>query len=187
MKTKSLTALSITCLFLMQSCFMRYGFYTDCDYTPLTTEKYENTTGIVDLYFEGTPVERAYTQIGLIEVVGEKYADNGKLLAYLKNSAVENGADAVISIKKQYKMREKGIIIDPEKIDYYSATVFTGIAIKYKDKTNIDSLQTLIADTSYKQIVRKDIEKTGNSFMVDFIFSIVLTVAIAVGVVSQTN
>ena len=174
-------------LFILQSCLFRYGIHTQTDYTPLSSEKYENTNGTVDIYLEGVPVERPFKQIGMVEVVGERQADNQKLLAYLKDTALKNGADAVIEVKKLFKRREEGIVAETEHADVYSASVLTGIAIKYTDEPPLDSLAIASVDTSFKHIVQKDKEKVKANYMLDFIFSIIAGVIILWGVSSQSN
>lgn len=174
-------------IIILQSCLMSYGKYTDSNYTPITSGQYENRTGRIDIYFEGTTVERDYIEIGFVEVIGEEYDSNDILIAHLKYRAFQAGADAIINVKKNFKDRAKGYLFDTENTDEYAAPVFTGTAIKYTDTLATDSLQTIAADTSFKVKATGDLKKESNQIGTEIIMSFVVLVVVIVAVVIKYN
>ena len=182
---KKQTGFIFLTLIVLQSCLMRYGLHTITDYTPLSSEKYENTTGTVDVYLQGVSVPRPFKQIGMVEITGERDVKNEKLLAYLKNTALENGADAVIEVKLNYKRREEGLVIDPEHADVYAAKVLSGVTVKYTNWPSSDSSAIASADTAFKRIVREDTKAKQSRYVMDLIFTTMAGMIILWGVSAQ--
>lgn len=118
-------------------------------FTSTDTGKYNNTTGRVDIYFEGVAVDKEFKQIGFVESIGKENASNEEILTWLKYEAYLKGADAVMNVKKHFKRRGSA---HDEK---YSASVFSGVAIKYLDSSGNNTKP----DPKFIQFVQKQQEK----------------------------
>jgi len=173
----------------MQSCLVTYGDYSSSSYTPTTSDEYKNVSGKIDIYFDGVDVEKEYIQIGYVEVVGEEYASNEKLIAYLKFEAYQKGADALMGVKKMFKDREEGYLFDNENTEIYAAPVFSGIAIKYtgEDSLTTDTLQIKIDDPEFQKLVEKDVEKSSEKTGSQFVWSIVVVIIVVIAVLIKNN
>lgn len=98
-----------------------------------STEDCTKSDMVVSLYFESEPINFEYEKIGLIEVQGNEYANNEELLDKLKKLSKSKCCDAIIGIKKNYVIRESGLLFTDESLEKYSAISFSGIAIKKKN------------------------------------------------------
>ena len=181
--------LIICTLSFMQSCLVKYGDYTKSSFTPTTEKEYKNVSGQIDVYFEGTEIAKEYIQIGFVEVVGEEYSSNEKLIAYLKFEAYKKGADALIGVKKMFKDREEGYLFDTENTEIYAAPIFSGIAIKYtgKDSLTTDSLHIKIDDPEFQKLVEEDKDKSSTKTGTEFIMSFVVLIIVVVAVLIKNN
>ena|GEM_PF-3564235 len=177
-------AVLITILYFFHGCAVSYGNYNTTSYTPLTSQRFKNSSGKIDLYFEGTSLSRSYLQIGFIEVVGKKDASNEMLIDYLKNEAYQKGADAVMNVKKMFKNRETGLLFDQENAEDYSAPVFTGIAIKYTDRVPDPMVQTVPSDTAFKRNVLQDQEARFQRACLEYAISLLALVGVLVKVLT---
>jgi hypothetical protein len=117
-------------------------------FTPLTSADFINHSQKVDLYFEGTPVQRDYIQIGYVEAVGEELTTNDSLIAHLRSRASQSGAHAIINIKKTDKTKSRDGFISDKYKEQYSLPMFSGVAIKYTDELLTDSAVLETNDTS---------------------------------------
>jgi hypothetical protein len=119
---------------------MPYGHEIETEITKIGEVNLSPEIGLVEIYFGETPPQKEYIQIALIEVVGKKYSPTDTLLAVMKRQAQNLGADAIVSVKKSYRDRETGDLVDDllnignekHKNEAYSAPILTGVAIRYK-------------------------------------------------------
>ena len=119
-------------------CAMRVGHHNRASYTSLNNITYESRSENVLAFYEGSPPTEPYIQLGIVEAEGNKYASNDQMLNYLKYEALQNGADAIINVKKYYKGRETGTAFDTivdknHKREVYESLVMEGLAIRFKD------------------------------------------------------
>ncbi len=118
-----------------------YGYNTDIEITRNDAYIYRPHNRFVEVFFDDHEPSRHYKQIAMIETDGSEYEDNSILLEKLRKRAQRLGADAVIKIRKTTTQRQSGealteFLFDDEP-ETYTATVLSGVAIKY-----IDSLKT---------------------------------------------
>jgi len=144
---------------ILNSCFLN-GSSIESSFTALTAQEYEINTQEVDLYFEGTLPVRDYIQIGFVEAAGGKDASNDLLIAHLQYRAHQQGADAVMNIKKTFKTKTAFSSDEPEKYDKYSLPVFMGTAIKYTDLVKADSIHSAGGAASFDSLAVRDLERT---------------------------
>ncbi|MBN2011693.1 hypothetical protein JW960_20355 [candidate division KSB1 bacterium] len=174
---------------IVAGCFVTHGDNNMVHYTPTTDKQYINESGVVDIYFDGVDVKREYEQIGFVEAIGSEYSSNDEILNYLKYKAYKNGADAVIQVKNNYINREEGLLIDNEDDDVYTAKVFSGVAIKYLDGTDVNV--GLRQDTSFVNYVeldmKKNADKTEKQIILSLIFIITLGIAFAIKVANMPD
>jgi hypothetical protein len=118
-----------------------YGYSTDIQVSRNGAYSYRPHNRFVEVFFDDKEPARVYQQLAMIEVDGAEYEDNVLLLEKLRRRAQKLGADAVIKIRKSTANRERGDVVSAilfdEEPESYTATVLSGVAIKY-----IDSLQT---------------------------------------------
>lgn len=115
---------------------MFYGNKMQSSVTLTSDVQYPANEGYVELYFEGVQPQYKYMQIGLITVDGAELSSDNEIIHKLKYEAWQNGADAVINLKKTETIRERGILFEkPEDVTKYNSTVFTGVIVKYTDST----------------------------------------------------
>ena len=116
-----------------------YGYESYVRATMFTRERLVPTDAEIEVHFEGQPVARAFRQIAYLEATGKEDARTSDLVKLLKDKARALGADAVISVKKGSRARERGDIITDliERGDAdnyrYEAPVLSGLAVKYVD------------------------------------------------------
>ncbi|VXC22857.1 conserved hypothetical protein [Flavobacterium sp. 9AF] len=110
------------------------GYYPKEIFTPLQDETINCTTKdtIVDLYFEGEPINFEYEKIGLIEVHGANLDNDKDVILLLKKMAIEKCCNAIIGIKKGNTVRESGLVF-VEKHEYtYNSTTYFGVGVRKK-------------------------------------------------------
>jgi len=130
-------------------------------YTSVTSDVYKNDSKKVHLYFEGTQINRGYTQIGFVEATGNEDASNEMLLAHLQYRAYKQGADAIINLKKLFQNKSTFEVTGKNEFEGYSLPVFTGVAIKYTYDIPSDTLHSQV--DRFVALVEQDIEKTKNN------------------------
>ena len=111
--------------------------YGDQAYSSATTIKslpHRSPRERLDFFFGDEKPGRAYLQVALIEAVGGTYTADDELLVRLKHEAALCGADAVIGIRKGSQTRESGALFCKGCKHAYGATVFSGIAVVYRDR-----------------------------------------------------
>jgi len=102
--------------------------------TILTSKKtYKTNNNDIEIVFDGVFVEYAFIQIGYIEVSGNDSTELKELLECIKSNAANNGADAVINIKRQ---------MVKSKISE-SIPAFNGVMIKYITDDEIEENSSL--------------------------------------------
>ena len=110
--------------------------------------------GYVEVYFEGIEPTYKYQQVGLVAIQDENYRQDDYLLNLLKYKAWENGADAIVHVKRHEGEHKR----------------FEGIAIKYlSDENNLQELNDLskkVDSTMFKAAeVRKKHRETDNALL----------------------
>lgn len=109
-----------------------YSAVTDTTYSRAYV--YRPHSGPVDIFFGDLRPQRAYVEIGLIDIVGGQYHSTSDLVRKMQSRARAMGADAVIAIKTSHTTREETTLLDAlagNEPDVFTASVVTGIAIKY--------------------------------------------------------
>ncbi len=118
-------------VFTLNSC--GFGYSIGEKFTPLNPSQTPTTCATlpknVDLFFEGEKIDFEYEKQGLIEVQGDRYANDAELLEKLKKMAKSKCCNAIINLKKNYIDRESGFVFSNEPTEKYSAISYFGIAI----------------------------------------------------------
>lgn len=118
-----------------------YGYTTDVQISRNEAYTYRPHSKFVEVFFDDHEPARRYKQIAMIEVDGSEFENNPILLEKLRVRAQRLGADAVIKIRKSTTQRQSGELLSEllfdDKPETYTATVLSGVAVKY-----LDSLQT---------------------------------------------
>jgi len=171
-------------ILILQSCLVKYGTDTHSSYTSMKNNTYKNESGKVDLFFEGITIDKEYEQIGFVEATGSETSTVEELLSFLKYRAFQNGADAVINVKKESIIRETGYFFDDEYDEIYSAPSFNGIAVKYINQT--DSIRTM-ADTSFVKHVHKVHKKDNAKVERGLFWSVLIGLATIVAVMIKSS
>lgn len=140
---RTLQLLSLPLLALsLNSC--GFGYSINEKYTPLdatqTIASCDQIPDKVDLFFEGEKIDFAYEKHGMIEVQGDRYANDAELLDKLKKLAKSKCCDVIINLKKNYVNRESGFLFTSEPTDKYSAITYFGLAVKRKSGQETASL-----------------------------------------------
>jgi uncharacterized protein YbjQ (UPF0145 family) len=169
----------LLCFSILYSCIASGGSFVNSNYTPITSDEYYNNSESVDVYFEGTEVNRDYIQIGFVESTGRKNTGNDLMIAHLQYRAYQKGADAVINVKKMFKNKVVSSSSENTKIEGKSLPVFMGTAIKYMNELP-DDLKRQQTNKKFLKVVEQDIQKTDNSKTISTITAISLFVAFVV-------
>lgn len=179
---KTVFVIFVTSCFLLTGCFVPFGNSSTDAFTPLQKEKLSTKPEAVTLYFEGESVPFPYEKRGLVEVRGSDEATVASLLDRLKYAAYQDGADAVIQIKKTYTYREKGILADvldqDRKKDMYESVTFNGIAVKVLYDSTYKKPKYSIPDTLFLKTVNRENEAYAKSVNSGMLWSFIATVAV---------
>ncbi|MGX7667996.1 hypothetical protein [Flavobacterium pedocola] len=134
-KTIRLTLIILSCI-TIQSC--GFGYSVSQNFTPLknTTATCDNPPQNVELFFEGEKIDFEYEKVGMIEVQGEQFSNDAELLEKIKTLSKSKCCDAIITLKKTYIDRERGLVFSSEPTQKYSAIVYHGLAVKKKAAIN---------------------------------------------------
>jgi hypothetical protein len=118
-------------VFTLNSC--GFGYSIGEKFTSLNPSQTPTTCATlpenVDLFFEGEKIDFEYEKQGLIEVQGDRYANDAELLEKLKKLAKSKCCNAIINLKKNYIDRESGFVFSNEPTEKYSAISYFGIAV----------------------------------------------------------
>ncbi len=131
---RNLTFLFI--LLVMMAC--AYGYEAVSDVAYIKTYRYQAHQKPVDIYYDNDRPVKEYVQFAVIEIKGAKYDNMNHLLNLMRQRAQAIGADGVMNVRKDYAVRERGLVTDAffdEKPEKFTAPVFTGIAIKYVNES----------------------------------------------------
>jgi len=140
---------------LLTSCSVTHGDYISSSLTRLSNDSCVCFANSIPLYFENEKINFEYDKIGFVEAISAEYSSNEAVLNHLKYQAWKNCANAIIDIKISYKERETGLLFsDKESQRYYTSTVFTGLAVKIKNDSLINQV-----DTVFVQKVREDYQE----------------------------
>jgi hypothetical protein len=90
----------------------------------------------VALLFEGEKIDFEYEKKGMIEVRGDRYANDAELLEKIKKLAKSKCCNTIINLKKSYISRESGILFSSEPEEHYTAIAYNGIAVSRKTASN---------------------------------------------------
>lgn len=176
-------------LAFLSSCMVTYG---DNNYSRITKV---NEIECVDkaermyLFFEGEPIDYTYERIGLVEANGNRFTSNDLVMDYLKYEAWNACANAIINIKRDFKTREEGSMLDDEDdTDFYDATVYSGLAVRIDTDTEFISKYGNGLDTSFRQAVANDMNQQIKESNTQATASVVLLVlGIMVAIVTLGN
>ena len=171
-------------ILLLQSCLVQYGTQTQSSFTSTNSNDYKNKSGKVDLFFEGTKISYEYETVGFVEATGSETSTTEELLNFLKYKAYQNGADAIINVKKESVIRKTGYLFDDEYDEIYSAPSFNGIAVKY---TNQVELIKNVPDTSFVRYVKEVNKMDSAKIEKGIIWSLLLGVITVIAVIIKGN
>jgi len=113
------------------------------------------------VYFEGAAPDTVMEYLGPIQVSGDDPSVD--LLNRFKYKAWQYGANAVIETKKDSRFLQSSTVFANEPGDYYSATIYRGIAVKIHDLGALSRLeQDMLGtpDRAMQKFARRRAHKT---------------------------
>lgn len=171
---------------LFTQCAVSYGDYNQTEYAVLNTSSLSQESRGIYLFFHGERTPFEYTTLGVVEVEGEKYTTNSKLLNQLKYAAWNNGANAIINIQTGYKDREQGVLFNDERTENYASKYYTGIAVQIQQDSAFWNRYHPETDISFIQEVEEynlaEANKTAGQVLASVVAWIALIVIVVVKV-----
>ena len=164
----------------LTSCFVTYGDTTDASYTVLDQEPCYRNAEQMYLFFEGENIDFNYKKVGIVTVEGRQYASDAEILDHLKYQAWQNCANGIIGISENYKERSEGVLFSEETEEYYSAKVYSGIAVSIEVNDAFVEQYGFGSDTTFvKYVVAENehqAERSGRQWTASLIGAIAVVI-----------
>lgn len=111
--------------------------------------EFEYRTDYVLLFFEGEKIDFEYTRIGIIETEGKTTNTNTDVVNFMKYNAWDMGADAIINVKDNYRVRETHFSEGEVIRSIYDVKVYSGLAVRIHNDSAFYARYSTPADTSF--------------------------------------
>ncbi|WPP49372.1 hypothetical protein [Catalinimonas niigatensis] len=178
--------LGFVSFFMLTSCIVTHDNFSSI--TRVNDIACSEKADRIYLFFEGEPIDYTYERIGLVEANGNKYTEDEVVLDYLKYEAWNACANAIINIRRDFKTKEEGTLLnDNDDVDLYDVTVFSGLAVRIHTDSAFVSKYGTGLDTSFRQNVAEDTNrriKEANNLSTVYIVTMVLGIIMMVAILS---